>query len=46
MKILAEAQIVTRSCLANERVGKLNLLVEQTQLVGWEKSEYLVRRIG
>ena len=34
-KILAEAQIATRSCLANVRVGKLNLLAKQTQL-GWE----------
>ena len=36
MEILTEAQIATRSCLANERVGKLNLLAEQTQVVGWE----------
>ena len=29
VEILAEAQIATRSCLANERVGQLNLLAEQ-----------------
>ena len=35
VEILAEAQIATRSCLANVRVGKLNLSAQQTQL-GWE----------
>jgi len=37
VEILAEAQIATRSCLAGQRVGKLNLLAQQKQL-GWENS--------
>ena len=37
-EILAEAQLATRICLANQRVGKLKLLAQQKQL-GQEKSK-------
>ena len=44
VEILAEAQIATRSCLADKRVDILNLLAEQTQL-GWENQSNWFKKL-